>query len=105
MDGIDFLKSLREWSKVPVIVFNRPREGRRTRFHALDRGADDYLTKPSAWGELLARIRVALRHAAQSASGRTAGLRERGAPDRLRQTPCFIADRGSPPDPDGSTRS
>jgi len=61
MDGLDFLKQLREWSKVPVIVLTA-RDQEQDKIHALDQGADDYLTKPFAVGELLARIRVALRH-------------------------------------------
>ncbi len=61
MDGLDFLKQLREWSKVPVIVLTA-RDREQDKIHALDLGADDYLTKPFSVGELLARIRVALRH-------------------------------------------
>lgn len=63
MDGLDVIKNLREWSAVPVIIISaREQEG--DKIKALDRGADDYLTKPFSVGELLARIRVALRHAA-----------------------------------------
>jgi two-component system KDP operon response regulator KdpE len=62
MDGLEVIKKLREWSAVPVIVISaREQEG--DKIKALDRGADDYLTKPFGAGELLARIRVALRHA------------------------------------------
>jgi two-component system KDP operon response regulator KdpE len=62
MDGLDVIVKLREWSAVPVIVISaREQEGDKIR--ALDGGADDYLTKPFAAGEMLARIRVALRHA------------------------------------------
>jgi len=61
-DGVEVMRSLREWSKVPVIVLSaRGRE--QDKIDALDAGADDYLTKPFGVGELLARIRVALRHA------------------------------------------
>jgi len=64
-DGLDVLRQLREWSRVPVIVLSaRGRES--DKVAALDAGADDYLTKPFGVGELLARIRVALRHAASS---------------------------------------
>jgi two-component system KDP operon response regulator KdpE len=63
MEGLEVIEKLREWSTVPVIVISaRGQEG--DKIKALDRGADDYLTKPFAAGELLARIRVALRHAA-----------------------------------------
>ncbi len=62
-DGIEFLVKLREWTMVPVIVVSaRGRED--DKVSALDAGADDYLTKPFGVQELLARIRVALRHAA-----------------------------------------
>lgn len=60
-DGMTMLRRLREWSKMPVIVLSaRDRED--DKVLALDAGADDYLTKPFGTSELLARIRVALRH-------------------------------------------
>ncbi len=63
MDGLEVIEKLREWSIVPVIVISaREQEG--DKIKALDRGADDYLTKPFGAGELLARIRAALRRAA-----------------------------------------
>jgi two-component system, OmpR family, KDP operon response regulator KdpE len=62
-DGIDMTRRLREWSRTPIIVISaRGQEDDKVR--ALDAGADDYLTKPFGIGELLARMRVALRHAA-----------------------------------------
>lgn len=62
MDGLEVINKLREWSAVPIIVISaREQEG--DKIKALDEGADDYLTKPFGSGELLARIRVALRHA------------------------------------------
>jgi two-component system KDP operon response regulator KdpE len=61
MDGIEVCARLREWSLVPVVVLS-VRDGERDKVAALDRGADDYLTKPFGVEELLARIRVALRH-------------------------------------------
>ncbi len=62
MDGMEVLEQLRAWSKTPVIVLSA-RGQERDKIAALDHGADDYLTKPFAAGELIARIRVALRHA------------------------------------------
>ena len=62
IDGLEVTKRLREWSHVPVIVLSA-REQEEDKVRALDAGADDYLTKPFGAGELLARIRVALRHA------------------------------------------
>lgn len=62
MTGMDVLKKLREWSKVPVL-FLTVRDSDSDKVAALDGGADDYLTKPFSVPELLARIRVALRHA------------------------------------------
>jgi two-component system, OmpR family, KDP operon response regulator KdpE len=61
MDGMDVLKRLREWTETPVIVLS-VRESDRDKVNALDAGADDYLTKPFSTEELLARMRVALRH-------------------------------------------
>ena len=61
MDGLTALKRLREWSRVPVVVLSvRDRED--DKIAALDAGADDYVTKPFAAGELMARLRVAHRH-------------------------------------------
>ena len=63
-DGLDVTRQLREWATMPIIVLSaRGQESDKIR--ALDAGADDYLTKPFGIGELLARIRVALRHATQ----------------------------------------
>jgi two-component system KDP operon response regulator KdpE len=62
MDGIEVLKRLREWSKVPVLVLS-VRDREEDKISALDNGADDYVTKPFSTGELLARLRVAERHA------------------------------------------
>ena len=61
IDGIEIISKVREWSQVPIIVVSA-RENERQKVEALDRVADDYLTKPFGIGELLARIRVALRH-------------------------------------------
>jgi len=62
MDGVEVVKRIREWSSMPVIVLSA-RTMETDKVAALDAGADDYLTKPFGLGELLARIRVALRHA------------------------------------------
>ncbi len=61
VDGIDVIRRLREWSAVPIIVLSA-RGQERDKVTALDAGADDYVSKPFGAGELLARIRVALRH-------------------------------------------
>jgi two-component system KDP operon response regulator KdpE len=63
MDGLEVIRRLREWSAVPVIVLSA-RGQERDKVTALDAGADDYVSKPFSAGELLARIRVALRHTA-----------------------------------------
>jgi two-component system KDP operon response regulator KdpE len=70
-DGIDVTREIREWGCLPIIVISaRGREEDKVR--ALDAGADDYLTKPFGTKELLARIGVALRHAAQVGAAPTA---------------------------------
>src|SRR5690349_3992055 len=63
MDGVDVTRKLREWSAIPIIVISA-RGKEQDKIGALDVGADDYLTKPFGVGELLARLRVALRHRA-----------------------------------------
>lgn len=61
MDGNDLLRSLREWSATPVIVISA-RTDEADKVLAIDLGADDYITKPFGTSELLARIRMAIRH-------------------------------------------
>ncbi len=61
IDGADVTRHLREWSQVPIIVVS-VRDSEQEKVAVLDAGADDYLTKPFGMSELLARIRVALRH-------------------------------------------
>jgi two-component system, OmpR family, KDP operon response regulator KdpE len=61
MDGQEVLRQMREWLSAPVIILSA-RDQEQQKISALDNGADDYLTKPFSTGELLARIRVALRH-------------------------------------------
>jgi len=68
MDGMEIIARVREWSQVPIIILSaRGREN--DKVDALNAGADDYLTKPFSVPELLARIRVALRHAATVREG------------------------------------
>jgi two-component system KDP operon response regulator KdpE len=61
MDGIEVCRQLRSWNNVPILVLSA-RDQEMEKVRALDQGADDYLTKPFSTHELLARIRVALRH-------------------------------------------
>ncbi len=67
IDGIEVIRRLREWTQIPIIVLS-VREHEDDKIKALDAGADDYVTKPFSMGELLARLRAALR--------RTAGLED-----------------------------
>lgn len=64
-DGLDYIRDLRHWSSIPVIVLSA-RTSEEDKIAALDAGADDFLTKPFGVGELLARVRVALRRHAGS---------------------------------------
>ncbi|HEX9333278.1 MAG TPA: response regulator transcription factor [Anaerolineales bacterium] len=63
MDGVEVCTRLREWTQIPIIILS-VRDSERDKVAALDQGADDYLTKPFGIEELLARVRVALRHSA-----------------------------------------
>ncbi len=65
IDGIRVCELIREWSRIPIIVLS-VRDNEKDKVAALDKGADDYLTKPFGIEELLARIRVAMRHNEQS---------------------------------------
>jgi two-component system KDP operon response regulator KdpE len=65
LDGMEVIRALREWSSIPVIILS-VREEENDKIEALDAGADDYLTKPFSMGELLARIRVAIRRTART---------------------------------------
>ena len=67
-DGLEVIRRIREWSPMPIIVLSA-RIQERQKVDALDSGADDYITKPFGVGELLARVRVALRHAARPPAG------------------------------------
>lgn len=68
IDGLEVTRRLREWSDIPIIVLSA-REQEQDKIKALDAGADDYLTKPFGAGELLARIRVAIRHKVMRQAG------------------------------------
>jgi two-component system KDP operon response regulator KdpE len=68
IDGLEVTRRLREWSDVPIIVISA-REQEQDKIKALDAGADDYLTKPFGAGELMARVRVAMRHKALREAG------------------------------------
>jgi two-component system KDP operon response regulator KdpE len=73
LDGQEVLRRLREWLTAPIIILSA-RDQEAQKVAALDHGADDYLTKPFSTGELLARIRVALRHASRMAADAQASV-------------------------------
>ncbi len=83
IDGIEVIRGLRGWTSVPVLVLS-VREDEREKIAALEAGADDYVTKPFGMGELVARLRAALRRAAAS---------ERSVP--LIETSDFVIDLGA----------
>ena len=68
MDGLKIIEDVRQWTQVPIIVVSA-RSVDRDKVEALDKGADDYITKPFSTPELLARIRVALRHSRTRRTG------------------------------------
>lgn len=68
VDGVEVIRSIRAWSPMPIIVLSA-RIQEHSKIEALDAGADDYVTKPFGIGELLARVRAALRHAVRMDSG------------------------------------
>lgn len=77
MDGVDIIRSVRQWSQIPIIVLSaRSRE--KEKVDALDAGADDYVTKPFGTAELLARIRIAMRHINGSATDVPSGKSTNG---------------------------
>jgi two-component system KDP operon response regulator KdpE len=78
-DGLEVIRGIRQWSGMPILVLSaRSRE--HAKLEAFEAGADDYVTKPFGVGELLARVRVALRHRVQAPAGGTV----------LRLGPCVI---------------
>ena len=66
IDGIEVTRLLREWTQIPIIILS-VRGSEKDKIAALDLGADDYLTKPFVVGELLARVRAALRRSVKTA--------------------------------------
>jgi two-component system KDP operon response regulator KdpE len=68
VDGVEVIRRIRAWTAMPIIVLSA-RVQERAKIDALDAGANDYVTKPFGVGELLARLRAALRHAVRPASG------------------------------------
>lgn len=93
MDGLEVTRRLREWTQIPILVLSA-RGQEEDKVAALDMGADDYLTKPFGVAELLARIRVALRHTARSDTGESAPVFTTG-PLRvdLARRQVFVDDR------------
>ncbi len=77
MDGVEVIRRVREWSTVPIIVLSA-RTQETEKIAALDAGADDYVVKPFGAGELLARLRVALRHASTAEHGDDGAVYVRG---------------------------
>jgi two-component system KDP operon response regulator KdpE len=71
IDGVEVIRAIRAWSPLPIIVLSA-RVHERAKIDALDEGADDYVTKPFGVGELLARVRAALRHGFRAATGAAA---------------------------------
>ena len=67
MDGVDLIRRIREWSPMPIVVLSA-RVHEKSKIEALDAGADDYVTKPFAMGELLARLRGAMRRSVRPAA-------------------------------------
>jgi two-component system KDP operon response regulator KdpE len=70
VDGTEVIRHIRSWSAMPILVLSA-RTHEKSKVSALDAGADDYVTKPFGVGELLARVRAALRHAVRGGSGGT----------------------------------
>ncbi len=91
IDGLQVIRELREWSRVPILILSA-REQERDKVAALDAGADDYLTKPFGIRELLARVRVALRHAAQLGKEEGAKITVGGLTMDLEARRVFLSD-------------
>ncbi len=80
-NGIEVCRSIREWSQMPILVLSAVGE-ESEKIRALDAGADDYVTKPFAPGELVARLNAALRRAARRRGAVARGRRPRDRPGR-----------------------
>ncbi|HLK17086.1 MAG TPA: response regulator [Fimbriimonadaceae bacterium] len=91
-DGVQIIKSVREWSQVPIIIMSARGEDY-AKVTALEAGADDYVTKPFSVAELVARIQVALRHAAGRGSGQSEPILEVG--DLTINVPAYEVHLGS----------
>ncbi len=92
LDGLALIERVRAHAATPIVVLSA-RGGERDKVRALDLGADDYLTKPFGMDELLARVRVALRHAAHPASGAAAIFRCGGLAVDLERRQVTVDDR------------
>lgn len=77
MDGLEVIRNIREWSNIPIIVLSA-RVQENDKVNALELGADDYLTKPFGAAELIARLKVAGRHARNAAKGMQSNIFESG---------------------------
>ena len=96
-DGVEVCESIREWSRMPILVLSAVGD-EREKVRALDAGADDYVTKPFGPDELVARLRAALR---RSEPADEEPVIEVGRPrDRSRRAADQPRRRGDPPDPD-----
>ena len=96
-NGIEVCRSIREWSQMPILVLSAVGE-ESEKIRALDAGADDYVTKPFAPGELVARLNAALRRADPRRGAVARGRRPRDRPGRA---PRVARRPGDPPDPQG----
>jgi two-component system KDP operon response regulator KdpE len=92
MEGLDVIREIRSRTDTPIIVLSA-RGAERDKVAALDLGADDYLTKPFGVEELLARLRVALRHAARPARGTDAVFRRGELQVDLERRRVLVADQ------------
>lgn len=92
MDGIEVVRRLREWTSVPVVVLSA-RDQENDKVAALDAGADDYVARPFGLDEFLARIRVALRHAAGAGRPEEAVFTRGDLRVDLARRRVFLADR------------